>query len=105
MSVSSAIDHLAQQAVAIEAYIAEEAATKPISVRLPESLVMLLDNIARELHITRSEVIQTILFNGAEEAAHVLSEYFASEADRSAYCKSLRGPLVWGASSTEGGDN
>lgn len=106
MSVSSAIDRLAQQAVAIEASIAEQAATKPISVRLPESLVLLLDNIARELHTTRSDVIQTILFNGAEEAAQVLSEYFASEADRSAYFKSLHDPLVWNASSAsaEGGE-
>ena len=36
MSVSSAIQRLAQEAIAAEAFIAEEAATKPISVRLPE---------------------------------------------------------------------
>ena len=105
MSVSYAIDRLAQKAIATEAAIAEEAATKPISVRLPESLVLLLDNIARELHITRSEVMHTILSNGAEEAAQVLSEYFASEADRAAYFASLHSPTVWGAAPTEGGDN
>ena len=105
MSVSSAIGHLAQRAVAIEASIDEDAATKPISVRLPESLVLLLDNIARELYTTRSDVIQTILFNGAEEAAQVLSEYFASDADRLAYFNSLHSPVVWGSASTEGGND
>ena len=104
MSVSSAIQRLAQEAIAAEAFIAEEAATKPISVRLPESLVLLLDNIARELHTSRSDVIQNILVNGAEEAAQVLSEWFASEADRAAYIMSLHNPLEWGPVPTEGGD-
>ena len=104
MSVSSAIHRLVQDAISTEAFLAEEAATKPISVRLPESLVLLLDNIARELHTSRSDVIQTILANGAEEAAHVLSESFASEADRPAYFMSLHNPLDWGPAPTEGGD-
>lgn len=104
MSVSSAIHRLVQDAISTEAFLAEVAATKPISVRLPESLVLLLDNIARELHTSRSDVIQTILANGAEEAAHVLSESFASEADRPAYFMSLHNPLEWGPVPTEGGD-
>ena len=104
MSVSSAIQRLAQEAIAAEAFNAEEAATKPISVRLPESLVLLLDNIARELHTSRSDVIQTILANGAEEAASTLADHFASEADRVAYFQSLHGFLVWGPVPTEGGD-
>lgn len=105
MSVSSAIQRLVDEAIATEALIAEEAATKPISVRLPESLVLLLDNIARELRTTRSEVMHTILANGAEEAARVLSDSFASESDRATYFQSLHSPLVWGPAPTEGGDN
>ena len=109
MSVLSAFERRAMEIIAIDAhqdaFQEQEATMKGISVRLPEHLILLLDNIAKELRTTRSDVIQTILFNGAEEAAQVLSEYFASDADRVSYFNSLHGPVVWGSASTEGGNN
>ncbi len=104
MSVSSAFERLAVSVIASEAAADDDSAMKPISVRLPESLVLLIDNMARELRTSRSDVIQTILANGAEEAASTLADHFASEADRVAYFQSLHGFLVWGPVPTEGGD-
>jgi predicted transcriptional regulator len=105
MSVSSAIQRLVDHAIATEALVAEEAAIKPISVRLPESLVLLLDNIARELHTSRSDVMHTILANGAEDAAQVLAESFASESDRAAYFRSLHSSIGFESAQADGGNN
>ena len=108
MSVLSAFERRAMEIVAMDAYQdaaqEQESTMKGISVRLPEHLILLLDNIAKELRTTRSDVIQNILANGAEEAAQVLSEWFASEADRPAYFMSLHNPLDWGPAPTEGGN-
>ncbi len=104
MSVSSAFERLAVSVIASEAAADDDSAMKPISVRLPEPLVLLIDNMARELRTSRSDVIQTILANGAEEAASTLADHFASEADRPAYFMSLHNPLDWGPAPTEGGD-
>ena len=112
MSVISAFERRAMEIVAMddaEAWAqAEEAAMKGISVRLPEHLVLLLDNIAKELRTTRSDVVQTILSNGAEDAAQALADQFAPEDKRVSYFKALHGPdiesFVWGEPSPEGGE-
>jgi len=105
MSVSSAFERLAVSVIASEAAADDDSAMKPISVRLPEPLVLLIDNMARELHTSRSDVIQTILANGAEEAAATLADHFASDADRTAYFMSLHSPADWGPAPTEGSYN
>ena len=112
MSVISAFERRAMEIVAMdnaEAWAqAEEAAMKGISVRLPEHLILLLDNIAKELRTTRSDVVQTILSNGAEDAAQALADQFAPEDKRVSYFKALHGPdiesFVWGEPSPEGGE-
>ena len=112
MSVLSAFERRAMEIVAIDAHQdaaqEQEATMKGISVRLPEHLILLLDNIAKELRTTRSDVIQTILGNGAEDAAQALAEQFAPEDKRVSYFKALHGPeiesFVWGVPSSEGGN-
>lgn len=112
MSVLSAFERRAMEIIAIDAYQdaaqEQEAAMKGISVRLPEHLILLLDNIAKELRTTRSDVIQTILGNGAEDAAQALAEQFATEDKRASYFKALHGPefdsFIWGVPSSEGGN-
>lgn len=112
MSVLSAFELRAMDIIAIDAhqdaFQEQEATMKGISVRLPEHLILLLDNIAKELRTTRSDVIQTILGNGAEDAAQALAEQFAPEDKRASYFKALHGPeldsFVWGVPSSEGGN-
>ena len=101
MSVKTAFEHMAMAVVAAdEADIIaqdQENAMRGISVRLPDSLILLLDNIARELRTTRSDVMQTILANGADDAAQALAEQMAPAGKEVDYYQALHTPVVWGS--------
>ena len=99
MSVKTAFERMAMAIVAADeandVALEKENAMRGISVRLPDSLVLLLDNIARELRTTRSDVMQSILANGADDAAQALAEQMAPVGKEVDYYKALHTPVVW----------
>jgi len=101
MSVKTAFERMAMAVVAADEADSiaqdQENAMRGISVRLPDSLILLLDNIARELRTTRSEVMQTILANGADDAAQAIATELAPTGKESDYYKALHSPVVWGS--------
>lgn len=110
MSISTAFEAEAMKLVVQEAHEDTFNTLKAFSVRVPESTVLIMDNLARELRCSRNDVAMMILTNGCHEAAKAVATVFAPTEQQADFYRSLVGcdivqaELVFGASSQTGSE-
>ena len=91
MSVSTAFQSEAMKLVVQEVHEEVSSSLKAFSVRVPESTVLIMDNLSRELRCSRNDVAMMILNNGCYEAAKAVSEVFAPADMKAEFYRSLVG--------------
>jgi hypothetical protein len=110
MSIASAFESEAMKLVVQEAHEEVTSSLKAFSVRVPESTVLIMDNLARELRCSRNDVAMMILTNGCYEAAKAVASVFATDEMKSEMYRSIVGcditqaEVVFGAVITKGSD-
>ncbi len=91
MSISTAFEAEAMKLVIQEAHEDVSSTLKAFSVRVPESTVLIMDNLARELRCSRNDVAMMILTNGCHEAAKAVATVFAPTEQKAEFYRSLVG--------------
>jgi hypothetical protein len=110
MTISTAFQAEAMRIVVQEAHEDVSSTLKACSVRIPESTVLIMDNLARELRCSRNDVAMMILTNGCYEAAKAVVSVFATDEMRSEMyrsivgCDFLQAEVAFGAVITKGSD-
>jgi len=94
MSVASAFESEAMKLVVQEAHEEVTNSLKAFSVRVPESTVLIMDNLARELRCSRNDVAVMILTNGCYEAAKAVTKVFSPSEQHVEFFLSLVGQTV-----------
>lgn len=91
MTISTAFQAEAMRIVAQDAHEDVSSTLKACSVRIPESTVLIMDNLARELRCSRNDVAMMILTNGCYEAAKSVASVFAPAGQESEFYRTLVG--------------
>ena len=91
MSISTVFESEAMKLVVQEAHEEVTNSLKAFSVRVPESTVLIMDNLARELRCSRNDVAMMILTNGCYEAAKSVASVFAPAGQESEFYRTLVG--------------
>nr|CRY95507.1 hypothetical protein [uncultured prokaryote] len=91
MSISSVFEAEAMKLVVQEAHEEVASSLKAFSVRVPESTVLVMDNLARELRCSRNDVAMMILTTGCYDAAKAVTRVMSAPEDNVEFFLSLIG--------------
>ncbi len=94
MSIATVFESEAMKLVVQEAHEEVANALKAFSVRVPESTVLVMDNLARELRCSRNDVAMMILNTGCYEAAKAVTKVFSPSEQHLEFFLSLVGHTV-----------
>ena len=94
MTISTAFQAEAMRIVAQDAHEDVSSTLKACSVRIPESTVLIMDNLARELRCSRNDVAMMILDNGCFDAAKAVTKVFSPPEHHVEFFLSLVGHTV-----------
>ena len=94
MSIASAFESEAMKLVVQEAHEEVTNSLKAFSVRVPESTVLIMDNLARELRCSRNDIATMILDTGCFDAAKAVTKVLSPSEHHVEFFLSLVGHTV-----------
>ena len=94
MSIEAVFESEAMKLVVQEAHEEVTNSLKAFSVRVPESTVLIMDNLARELRCSRNDIATMILNTGCFDAAKAVTKVLSSPEHHVEFFLSLVGHTV-----------
>lgn len=94
MSIEAVFESEAMKLVVQEAHEEVANSLKAFSVRVPESTVLIMDNLARELRCSRNDVAMMILNTGCFDAAKAVTKVLSPSEHHVEFFLSLVGHTV-----------
>lgn len=94
MSIEAVFESEAMKLVVQEAHEEVTNSLKAFSVRVPESTVLIMDNLARELRCSRNDIATMILDTGCFDAAKAVTKVLSPSEHHVEFFLSLVGHTV-----------